>query len=212
MSFILVSSSNAKSNTPAHGLNTQEPEIERRVQQAIEQLRQATIEEATLTGLQAAKATVQALETELQQALSALQEASAQLVLPLARKEQELAELVLDMAFQLTRHITGMQTMQDPEVLLSLITKLLHEAKAAQTPQQRLILRLHPLDLETIQGKLAETDIDLTTDASISPGGAVVELVMINGDLLDKTEWDARLQSRLEALHQTLLQVDKGVE
>lgn len=212
MSFILIPSGNGKTSLHTHGLDVQEQEIQRRVQLEIAQIRQATIEEAKLAGIQAANAAAHLLETELKQALSALKEASAQLVLPLARKEQELTELVLDMAFQLTRHMTGVQAAQDRETLSALITSLLHEAKAAQTPQQRLILRLHPSDISTLKDKLTETDLDLTADAGLSPGDAVVELVMVNGDPLDKTAWDARLQSRLEALHQALLPIDGGVE
>ena len=41
-------------------------------------------------------------------------------------------------------------------------------------------------------------------DESITPGGALLELTAEDGDKLDKTEWDARLESRFTALRESL--------
>lgn len=212
MSFVLIPAGRARKSGHASSDEELEREIQRRVQQQLDQLREATIEEAKVAGIEVARTAGKSLEAETEQALSALREANAQLALPLAQREQDLTELVLDMAFHLARHIIGAHPMQDRDALHALVTKLLHEASTARTPQQTLVLRLHPSDLEVLKDKLATTDIKLVADPSIGVGGAMVELVMINGDPLDKTEWDARLESRLAALHEALLPTDRGME
>ena len=214
MSFVLASRHKHKNRdkTTQAGLSpeddAQEQEIQRRVQRELDQLHQATMNAAKA----AASTATQKLEDQLQQAASALQAINTQLAAPLAQKEQDLAELVLDMAFQLARHIIGEHTVQDQAPLLALVTKLLHEASAERTPRQSLILRLHPSDLSVLKDKLPATDIDLVADASLNPGDAFVELVMKDGDQLDKTEWDARLGSRLEALRNIVFPAGRGAE
>lgn len=218
MSFVLVPRHGGKNQditapvASAQGNDALEQEIQRRVRQELERLHQTTVDAATSAAEEAARTSVLSLEEQLRQALSALQAANTQLAVPLARKEQDLAELVLDMGFQLARHIIGEHVQQDQAPLLELVTKLLHEASAERTAQQDIIVRLHPSDLAVIQDKLPAIDIELIADTSLAPGDALVELAMKNGDLLDKAEWDARLETRLEAIHNVLLPASRSVE
>lgn len=206
MSFVLASRHRQKNRDTTNQADlqlendAQEQEIQRRVQSQLAQLQQTTMDAARAAAEEAARMALLKLEEQLQQALSALQAANAQLAAPFAQKEQDIAELVLDMAFQVARHLTGEHNTQDQSSLLALITKLLIEASAERTTRQSMIVRLHPSDLSTLKDKLPQADIDLVADTSLSPGDAFVELALKDGDPLDKTEWDARLGSRLEAL------------
>lgn len=217
MSFVKISrrehkNKDGKENVLSPEAEAQEQEIRNRVQQALDQLRQKVMEEAAEAAAIEARASLQTVESQLRQALSALESACSQLSAPLAQREQDVAELVLDMAFQLACHVVGEHVTRDQAPLRSLVTKLLREASAEQTAQQRLILRLNPADISGLKDIPAGPDIDLVADASLSPGGAVVELIAKEGDQLDKAEWDARLESRLEALRKALLLPEKAVE
>ena len=213
MSFVLVSRTRKKDpDAPATTDDGREQEIQRRVQLELEQRQQAAMAAAQDAAESAARAALKPLEQQLQQAVSALKTANTQLVHPLAQKEQDLAELVVDMAFQLARHIVGAQVAQDRAPLLKLVTGLLDEAGAERTPQQTLTIRLHPGDLPFIKDHLAQTEASLVADPTLNPGDALVELVLKNSDLLDKTEWDARLESRLETVARALLPPGKGLE
>lgn len=210
MSFVLVPREKTRNKiepqaTPVLDEAALEQEVQRRVKAELDKLRQSTITEAKTAAEEAVRNAALPLEQQFQQALSALEDATAQLTTPLARKEQYLAELSLDMAFQLARHIIGVTVTQDREPLLTLLTDLLHEASAERMPQQSLTIRLHPADLSVIKEKLPETGFSFTADNSLSPGGALVELTQKNADPLDKTEWDARLESRLGIVQKALL-------
>lgn len=190
----------------------QEQEIQKRVQQELDKLRQKALEDAAADAKTDARNALQTLETQLQQALAALQDACTQLSAPLAQREQDVAELVLDMAFQLANHIIGEQVTRDSAPLLALVTKLLQEANTERTAQQRLVVRLNPADVSTLKDNPPGHDVELVADASLSPGGAIVELLAKQGDQLDKAEWDARLENRLEKMRKALLLPDKAVE
>lgn len=210
MSFVLVPRSKPQDKiepqpAPAIDEAVLEQEIQRRVKGELDRLRQSTIAEARTATEEAVRNAALPLEQQFQQALSALEDAAAQLTTPLALKEQYLADLSLDMAFQLVRHIIGVTVTQDREPLLKLITDLLREASTKRMPQQSLTIRLHPADLSVIKEKLPESDFSFTADNSLSPGDALVELTQNNADPLDKSEWDARLESRLGIVQKALL-------
>lgn len=210
MSFVLVPRRPHKNISPTVDAPTPpdeafEQEVQQRVQQELEKLRPIALSEAKTAAEEAARAALQPLKNQFQNALSALEDASDQLTNPLANKEQSLAELALDMAFQLARHIVRAQVTQDRTPLLKLVTDLLQEANVERTPQQNLIVRLSTADMAFLKDHLNETNVNLIADTSISTGGALVELAATNGDPLDKTEWDARLESRFDLLHQALL-------
>lgn len=217
MSFVKISRREQKNkdgtpNVLSPEAEAQEQEIRNRVQQELDRLRQKVMEEAAEAAAIEARASLQAVELQLRQALSALENACSQLSAPLAQREQDVAELVLDMAFQLASHVVGEHVTRDQAPLMALVTRLLREASAEQTARQRLILRLNPADISSLKNIPQGPDIDLVADAGLSPGGAVVELIAKEGDQLDKAEWDARLESRLEALRKALLLPEKAVE
>lgn len=217
MSFVLVPRDKTRSKlepqpVPVPDEAALELEVQRRVRDELERLRQSTIAEAKTATETALRKASLPLEQQLQQALSALEEAAAQLTIPLARKEQYLADLSLDMAFQLARHIIGVTVTTDREPLLTLITDLLREAGTGRMPQQNLTVRLHPSDLSFIKEKLPETGFSFVADDSLSPGGALVELTQQDADPLDKTEWDARLENRLGIIQKAILPIGWATE
>lgn len=218
MSFVTVSRQRNKEFVQtvlakeAAEIAAQEAEIQRRVKQEVAKLKENTIAEAKEAGEAAARAVMVPKEEKLTQAIAALSQAINQLSAPLAEKEQALAELVLDMAFQLACHIAGGESGQARTELAGLVTKLLRDAAADQSNRQTLQIRLHPTDLQIVQEKLPTTSAKLVADDSLTPGGALVELQAHGGDPLEKTEWDARLESRLEAIRAALSLPKKEAE
>ena len=152
----------------------------------------------------AARAAMAPQREKLVRTLAILEQAAAQLAAPLALAEQDLAELVLDMGFQLARHIAGGESGNARTELARLVKTLLKEAAAERGPRQTMRLHVHPSDIPALQEKLPGEALALVPDDSITPGGALLELVAEDGDRLDKTEWDARLESRFTALRESL--------
>lgn len=184
----------------------QEAEIARRVSEELAVLREQTVAEAKAQ----AQASLNAQRAQLTQTISALNQAIIQLDTPLAEKEQALAELVLDMAFQLARHIAGGETGHARTDLFTLVSGLLQEAGATRTPSQIINLYLHPSDLDALQIPALKCNATLKADADLTPGGAMIELVNQSPDPLDKTVWDARLESRIEAVRNALTLREEG--
>ena len=181
-----------------------EAEIQRRVKLEVTKLRDAALAEAKEAGEAAARAAMAPQREKLVRTLAILEQAAAQLAAPLALAEQDLAELVLDMGFQLARHIAGGESGNARTELARLVKTLLKEAAAERGPRQTMRLHVHPSDIPALQEKLPGEALALVPDDSITPGGALLELVAEDGDRLDKTEWDARLESRFTALRESL--------
>ena len=179
-------------------------EIQRRVKQEVAKLRDTTMAEAKEAGEAAARAAMVPQHEKLARMLSLMEQGVDQFVAPLALKEQDLTELVLDMAFQLARHIAGGESGNARAELAGLVKCLLKEAAAERGPRQTMRLHLHPSDIPALREQLPGEALALVPDDSITPGGALLELVAEDGDRLDKTEWDARLESRFTALRESL--------
>ena len=180
----------------------QEAELQRRVKQEIAKLRESAMAEAKAAGLAQAQAALEAERAQLAQALAALRQAGAQLRAPLAQKEQELAGLVLEMGFLLARHIAGGESGQARAELGGLVESLLREAAAGMAPGQNLRLRLNPLDVDGLASHPEAAGLELVADASITPGGALAELLGEDGSAA--AQWDARLEQRFAALRAAL--------
>lgn len=179
-------------------------EIQRRVKQEIAKIRDAAMSEAKEAGEAAALAAMAPQREKLARMLSVMEQGAAQFAAPLALKEQDLAELVLDMALQLARHIAGGESGNARAELAGLVKNLLKEAAAECGPRQTIRLHLHPSDIPGLSEQLPGGALALVADESITPGGALLELTAEDGDKLDKTEWDARLESRFTALRESL--------
>ena len=182
----------------------QNAEIERQVTEKVAALHAATLAKAKDAAEAQSRALLSTQTAQLAQTMATLNQAIAQLATPLAEKEQELADLVLDMAFQLARHIAGGESGHAREDLFTLVSGLLSEAGAERQSGQKLRLCLHPSDLETLRAQALACEAEAQADESITPGGAVIELLGQSQDPLDKTVWDARLESRLAAARAAL--------
>lgn len=207
MSFVTISRGKSFVQTvlsqDAAGIAAQDAEIARRVRQEAAKWRDAAEGEGRAAGEAAARAAMAPRAAALDSALAALAGAAAQLVAPLAQKERDLAELAVELAFLLARHISlGAETSQT--ALQGLVTKLLDEAAAERGARQVLRLRLNPADQLQLDGKLPPETAQLVADEKIAPGGAVVEIITPDGDPVDKIEWDATLQGRLETIRAAL--------
>ncbi len=196
-------------------------EIARHVRQEVAKLRDAAEAEARAAGETAARAALAPLEAALGSAIAAFGVAAAQLMAPLAQKERELAELAVELGFLLARHIGlgGLARHSGPgglagnispagdagaDGLHGLVTKRLDEAAAERGARQMLRLRLNPADHRLIAGTIPPGAAQLLADETITAGGAMVEIVTPDGDPVDKVEWDATLQGRLETMRAAL--------
>jgi flagellar biosynthesis/type III secretory pathway protein FliH len=179
--------------------------VEHRLGEEIARLRGAAEAEGRAEGARAGQEAGRA-ETASQAApaIKALQEAWTQLGAPLREREQEVAGLVTDLAFQLARHVIGVEVSLNAEGLRVLVTQLLQEAAAERTAQQRITVRLNPADHAVLEPLLVIEDGKLRPDPAISRGGAMVELSAPEGDPLNRIEWDARIEARIEAVRAAL--------
>jgi flagellar assembly protein FliH len=180
-------------------------EVARRVRQEVARLRAEASAAGRADAEAAAQAAAQARFAEaLAPAVAALQEAWAQLASPLAAQEEALAELVTDLAFSLCRHLFGGETETDPAALRALVARLIAEAASERGARQAIVLRVNPADHDALQTVTLPPGAMLLADSAIKRGGALVEIVEPDGDPIDRIEWDATLETRLEALQEEL--------
>jgi flagellar assembly protein FliH len=179
-------------------------EIAQAVRAEVARLRAAAEAEGQARGEAEGKALLQAQAETLAGAEEALRAAWRQLAAPLAEREQDLADLILELAFELARHVVGLEVASNPAGLKSLVARLIQEAAAERGPKQSLVVRLNPADHEAIEPIMALDNAHLLADAAVAQGGALVEIIAPSGDRLDKTEWDATVAARVAALRQAL--------
>ncbi len=209
MSFITISRQRAFVQSvlaqDSAALAAQEAEIVRRTKLELAKLREkAEAEARAAIEAEALTAVAQRLEM-LDQAAAALRLTAAQLAAPLAQKERELAELAVELGFILACHISGAGAANaEPASLHQLVSVLLAEANAARGARQILRLRLNPADFAQLKTLIAPEVAQLQADASIGPGGAVVEIICPEGDPVDKVEWDATLPGRFATMRAAL--------
>jgi flagellar assembly protein FliH len=182
----------------------QEAEISRRVRGEMQRARLQAEAEGRAQGEAHAVAAMQPELAAVRSAVAALQDGLTQLAAPFARQEQDIAALVIEFSMLLARHIIGAACATDPAPLLALVTKLLVEAGAERGPRQLVRLRLNPADHEYLAKRIAPESATLAADETISQGGAMVEMIVPEGDPLEKTEWDATLEGRFDAIRAAL--------
>jgi flagellar assembly protein FliH len=186
-------------------------EIETAVATEVARRRAAAEEAGRREGEASARLLLAAQEAAVAAAAVALQAACRQLAAPLAGREAELAELVMDMGLELARHVVGVAVTADQSGLRALVEKLLLEAAAERGPRQSVVVRVNPADHAQIDAKLLGEGVHLLADAAVTCGGAKVEIVAPDGDPLEKTEWDATIESRIAALREALRLDGEGV-
>jgi flagellar biosynthesis/type III secretory pathway protein FliH len=182
----------------------QEADITRRVRQEVSRLRDKAEAEGRAKGEAEARAAMEPQAAALQTALAALNDAWGQLAAPLAAKEHDLAELVTELSFVLARHITGVDSSTNPEALQNLVTRLIAEAATERGPRQTLLLRLNPADHAHLSTVIPRETANLLADDAITQGGARIEIITPEGDPIDKIEWDATLDGRLDTIRTSL--------
>ncbi len=201
MSFMRVAGPATKPAAPA----VTEGEIARRIEHEVGLLREKAEAEGRARGAETGRAAAQgSAAAALDGAIAALHEAMAQLATPLAQSELDLAEMVTDLSFELASHIVGVEISADPKSLQLLVARLLREAAAERGAGQNILLRVNPADHEVLQKSAAFADATLLADPAITPGGALVEITAQGGDPIDKIEWDATLETRLESVRSAL--------
>jgi flagellar assembly protein FliH len=212
MSYVIARRQPACAVPAAPAVDEVAEAVDRRVSEEIARLRAAAEAEGRAAGAQAGHAAAHAETVSLAgPAIKALQEAWTQLGAPLRQREQDVAALVTDLAFQLARHIVGVEVATNPEGLRALVTQLLQEAASERTSHQRIVVRLHPADHAVLETLLVLEHGRLIPDPAISRGGAMVELVAPEGDPLNRIEWDASLEARIAAVR-TGLGLPDGAE
>jgi flagellar biosynthesis/type III secretory pathway protein FliH len=179
-------------------------EIAQAVRLDVARLRAAAEAEGRAKGEAEGRGLLQAQAASLAGAEEALRAAWRQLAAPLAETENDLADLILDLAFELARHLVGVEVAGNPASLKPLVTRLIQEAAIERGMKQSLVVRLNPADHAAIEPIMALDNAHLLADAAVAQGGALVEIIAPNGDPLDKTEWDATIEARAAALRLAL--------
>ena len=182
-----------------------EAEFNRRVQQEVNRLRAQAEVDGRTKGEAEGRALLAPELAAMQSAVSVLTGAAGQLAHPLAEKERELADLVTEMGFLLARHIIGREVSLNPASLVAMVRKLVEEATEEKRPRQKLILKVSPTDYQHIFKDLGTEDVEIRQDATVTKGGALVEVVSSDDDPINIIEWDATLKSRMENMRTALL-------
>jgi flagellar assembly protein FliH len=166
----------------------------------IARLRAAAEADGRAHGEAAARAAAAAESAKLRAAIAAFQDAWTQLAAPLAHKEHELAELVTELSFVLAQHIIGVEVTMNATGLQTMVARLIKEAAAERGPRQSVVVRLHPADHAIIEPLTQIDNAHLLSDVAIARGGAMVEIIAPDGDPIDKIEWDATIEARVDAM------------
>lgn len=214
MSYVSVRRSEVL-NAPAAAPQDMQPaqavgaDISARVKREVERLRKQAEAEGRQSGEQQGRAAARAeTEAAMQSAVSAFQQAKRQLEAPLASLEDDIAEIVVDLAFRMARHIIGVEVKSGNASVRPLVAQLVREAEAERNPGQSIVMRLNPDDEKTLESQDRPENTRIIADASISRGGAIVEIVVPDGDPIEKIEWDATIEARLAALRDSLAMRD----
>ncbi len=182
--------------------------ISTRVEQEIERLRYQAEAAGRAKGEAEARIAAQAeqvaQEVAVNAAVSAFGSAWAQLTAPLAQKEKELAELITEFAFMLARHVIGVEVTLNAEGVKMLVDALLTEAARERGAQQSIVIRLNPADHAVLEPYMRIDHAHMLADTHITRGGTVIELIAPGGDPIDKVEWDAQIETRLETMRAAL--------
>jgi flagellar assembly protein FliH len=180
-------------------------EIAQQVQREVARLRAQAEAEGHAEGAEEGHRAAQAqAAAALESAVAALREAWTQLAAPLARKEHDLAELVTELSFALARHMVGVEVNANAESLETLVAQLIREAASERGPRQSIVVRLNPADHALLQPVTQIEEVHLLSDAAISRGGALVEIIAPDGDPVDKIEWDATIETRIASIQEAL--------
>lgn len=180
-------------------------EIAQRVQQEVAQLREQAEADGRAQGEAEGRRAAQADgAAAIETAIAALRDAWTQLAAPLAQKEHDLAALVTDLSFELARHIVGVEVNANADSLKALVARLIQEAASERAPRQSIVVRLNPADHVLLAPFIQIENMHSLTDATISRGGALVEIIAPDGDPIDKIEWDATIESRIDSIRAAL--------
>jgi flagellar assembly protein FliH len=186
----------------------QEAEIAARIAREVARLRALAEAEGRAQGeaegRRAAEAAQAAQAAAIGSAIAACEAAWAELAAPLAQKEAALADLITELAFVLARHIVGLEVSFRPDSVTALVESLIAEAARERGAQQSLVVRLHPEDHAVLAPLMQIDRVHLLADAQIARGGTLVERIAPGGDPLDKVEWDATIETRLDTVRAAL--------
>jgi len=173
-----------------------EPEVaEAAPEEVPEELRQRVyaegFEHGRLAGAEEARQTLEAplqqqLDDEAQRLATLFHQAQAEL----AQLDDRLALQVLELACDLARQVVRRELAQPLEPLKAVVQEALALAVQDGRPAT---LRLHPDDLAILQERLSDTlqaqQIKLVADASLTPGGCIVEAAQGNVDATVERRW-----------------------
>jgi flagellar assembly protein FliH len=186
----------------------QEAEIAERVAREVARLRLRAEAEGRARGEAEARRAAEAAQAKqaaaVASAIAACEAVWTQLAAPLAQKEAALADLITELAFVLARHIVGLEVSFRADSVTALVETLVAEAARERGAQQSLVVRLHPEDHAVLAPVMQIADVHLLADAQITRGGTLIERIAPGGDPIDKVEWDATIETRLETVRAAL--------
>lgn len=182
-----------------------------------EKARQAGFEKGYREGLEAGRregfeqghgegqaAGEQALRERLAREQAQAQSLIQALVQPLATLRGDLAEAIADGAQRLARLLVGAVVETDTQALTSIVNDILAEATDAGGQHYQLRLHVPPEDHEAVQALAGSRGAEILADEQLKRGDVRATLAKNNGDPVHQIEWDARLETRWEAIRKAL--------
>ncbi|HYW76229.1 MAG TPA: FliH/SctL family protein [Gammaproteobacteria bacterium] len=158
-------------------------------------------EQGQAEGLQAGE---QQLRERLLQERAQTQALLAALSQPLPTLKADLAEAITEGALHLARLLVGDALKCDTEAVTAVLSDIL--AEAVEVGGKHQVLRIYvPPAAEDVARSLAEPEgAEVVVDANLAVGDVRATLAKNNGDTAHQVEWDARLETRWEAIRKAL--------
>lgn len=149
------------------------------------------------SGAQVLRERAEQEQTQTEALLKALTE-------PLAMLKSDLADAVTEGAQRLARLLVGEALELDAKAVTSVVADVLKEA--AEVGGQHQVLRIYvpPGALESVRTVAEPQGAEVVVDPQLERGDVRATLAKNNGDPVHQIEWDARLETRWEAIRKAL--------
>lgn len=123
---------------------------------------------------------------------------------PLPTLKNDLADAITEGALHLARLLVGEALKCDTQAVATVLGDIL--AEAAEAGGKHQVLRIYvPSAAEEVTRSLAEPEgAEVIVDSGLTSGDIRATLAKNNGDAAHQVEWDARLETRWEAIRKAL--------
>lgn len=146
----------------------------------------------------------QAMRAQLEQQRAQLEAVLQALDAPLTTLKSDLAEAVAAGGLSLARFLVRGVLEADPQALTAVVSDIVDEAAQAGGPQHVLRIQVPPDGYDAVSAIADTHGAEVIVDQQLQPGDVSATLVKNNGDPVHQIEWDARLETRWQAIRAAL--------